>query len=73
MANRNPVPVELSGRELATVLAALRYWQLQGLMSQADAIHKIASDGGRHKPMKSDQIDRLCERINLDCETDKSF
>ena len=53
----------LEGAELATVLAALRYWQREGLMS-AGCEQDIASDGGRMEPLTEGQIDELCERLN---------
>lgn len=55
----------LNERETATVLAALRYWQREGLMS-AGAELDIANDGGRFRPMRGEEIDQLCERLNLD-------
>jgi hypothetical protein len=54
----------LDGRELATVLAALRYWQRQGLMS-AGGEHDIATDGGQLAPLTSAEIDALCARLNV--------
>jgi hypothetical protein len=56
-------------RELATILAALRFHQdenLQGGAGIADeAIKAIASDGGRLRPLTFDEVARLCERINV--------
>lgn len=54
-------------RELSTVLAALRYWQLH-LTGEApgDDFDSIASDGGTHVPLTADEIDGLCERLNTD-------
>lgn len=52
----------LSSRELATVLAALRYWQ-RDVESADEAI-----DGGEHfaetTPLSATEIDDLCERLN---------
>ena len=59
----------LSGRESATILAALRYWQREGLGSVGSE-HDIADDHGRFKPLSVADIDQLCERINL-CDRDK--
>ncbi len=53
----------LNNRELATILAALRYWQREGLMS-AGAEHDIATDGDTLREMNADEIDSLCERLN---------
>jgi hypothetical protein len=55
----------LNERELATVLAALRYWQQdlidnhEGPISQDHFTEKIT-------PLSVDEIDELCERINFD-------
>jgi hypothetical protein len=53
----------LSPRELATVLAALQYWQ-----SELAATDEII-DGGEHfsdhHPLTADEIDDLCERLNF--------
>ncbi len=51
-------------RELVTVLAALRYWQREGLMS-AGAETELASDGGKLVPLTAREIDGLCERLNF--------
>ena len=52
----------LTSRELATVLAALRYWQRD--LESADEI----IDGGEHfadqLPLTAAEIDELCERLN---------
>lgn len=50
-------------RELATVLAALRYWQREGLMS-AGHEQDVATDGGTLQPLSADEIDTLCEELN---------
>ena len=49
----------LSGRELATVLAALRSWQAD---SNNAAKHSPHFDDC--KPLAADEIDELCERLN---------
>ena len=54
----------LDSRELATVLAALRYWQREGLMS-AGVEHDIATDGDHVAPLAAAEIDTLCERLNV--------
>jgi hypothetical protein len=53
--------MKLTTRELATVLAALRYWQREGL---AIDDHDIATDGGNLKELDAEEIDDLCERLN---------
>ena len=59
----------LTKRVLATVLAALRYYQ-QGLgqlggMPPAD-VADIATDGGTCRAMDVEAIDTLCERLNTE-------
>ena len=57
--------MQLNERDLATVLAALRYWQREGWVSSGHE-HDIASNGGSLNPLTRDEIDDLCERLN--CE-----
>ena len=58
-------------RELATILAALRFHQDENLQNRSEihdeVIKDIASDGGSLKPLGFDDVNRLCEKINL-CE-----
>lgn len=54
----------LDRRERATVLAALRYWQREGLMS-AGGEHDVATDGDHLAPLTSAEIDSLCARLNV--------
>lgn len=60
--------VQLNHRELSTVLAALRYYQQQGLgdpENRPSEIHDIATDGNTVLSSLDDEdIDRLCERLN---------
>lgn len=62
--------IQLTDAELATVLAALRYWQREGLWSEGHE-HVIASNDGEVTPLDADAIDDLCERINQ-AEVDQS-
>lgn len=51
-------------RETATILAALRFWQL----AKEDAplvIINLSIDGGRLCRMQNQEIDALCERIYI--------
>lgn len=57
------LPYDLSHRELSTVLAALRYWQREGLMSAGHEVD-IATDMGTIEPLTEDEIDELCLRLN---------
>lgn len=56
-------------RELATILAALRFHQDENLRIGPDipdqAIEDIATDCGSLKPLKFDDVSRLCERMNI--------
>lgn len=54
----------MNARETATVLAALRYWQREGLQS-AGHEQDIACDGGTLTPLTAVEIDALAERINI--------
>ena len=56
-------------RELSTILAALRFHQDENLRINSDipdrVIKDIASDCGSLKPLNFDDVNRLCERINI--------
>jgi len=55
-------------RETATILAALRYWQARTLPAnpeRVEAIEEIAADGRTLDPLDEEEIDTLCEAINL--------
>jgi hypothetical protein len=52
-------------RELATVLAALRYWQ-QGLSEHGGVIPVAEHFDSTVTPLAIEEIDDLCERLN--CE-----
>ena len=64
--------LEVSDRELATILAALRYHQAENLQGKSEiadlAIREVASDSGRLRPLSFKECDRLCERINVGAE-----
>lgn len=60
---------QLTKRELATVLAALRHWQT-ALPESAGAYEDIATDGGRFEPLSVDEVDGLCMRLNLSLPND---
>lgn len=61
---------QLNARELATVLAALRYWQREGWGSSGHE-HEIASDMDTLTPLEAHEIDALCERLNCEPEEPK--
>ena len=61
-------PVLLSGRELATALAALRFFQerclADGRKNPPAEIDDIATDCGSLLPLDYGQVDDLCEKLN---------
>lgn len=67
-------PLTFTREELATVLAALRFWQAnsggemsaEGLVgSEHTTLRDIATGEGTLTPLDADEIDDLCERINV--------
>lgn len=51
-------------RQTATILAALRLWQITpDAWKRADHM-EIATDGGTLEPLDAEEIDQLCEAIN---------
>ncbi len=62
--------LNVNNRELATILAALRYWQHKGIEGPTKphclAEWDIAADNGTHIPLDANEIDALCERVNCD-------
>jgi hypothetical protein len=54
--------VAKDGRARATILAALRYWQREGLIS-AGREQDIATDSGRLPPLTAEEIEVLCAQI----------
>ncbi|HLF79729.1 MAG TPA: hypothetical protein VJB57_19785 [Dehalococcoidia bacterium] len=55
--------VELSTRETAQLLAALRNWQIDTL--NEDLVEAYAGHFEDHEPLSDDEIDELCERLNF--------
>ena len=66
----NAIALRITRRELATILAALRFHQdenLQGSPETPDQfIKEIATDGGLFKPLSFEEVGKLCERLNID-------
>jgi hypothetical protein len=56
-----PTACELDARELATVLAALRYWQEEMVPHAGPCNLTHFAD---MLPLDADEIDALCERLN---------
>jgi hypothetical protein len=55
--------VELSHRDIAQLLAALRNWQTDSL--NEDLPEAFAGHFEDHTPLEDDEIDALCERLNF--------
>ena len=58
----------MKDRELNTVLAALRLWQMQRERDITGGLAVIASNGHTQEPLNSDEIDALCERLNTEAD-----
>ena len=59
--------LNVNSRELAMILAALRYWQSNNRQNAKRAPeYDIATDSGTLQPLGNLEIDGLCERAN--CE-----
>ena len=52
--------VKLTTRERATILAALRRWHSYPAAREAD---RIATSGGKYRPLDNGEIERLCKRM----------
>lgn len=67
-----PTSLRVDRRELATILAALRFHQDENLQGSGDipdqTVGDIATDGGALKPLNFAQVERLCQRLN--CQED---
>lgn len=57
--------MNLTDRQLATVLAALRYWQRTSMVRDT-AEDDIATNGGELEPLIDSEIDDLCEALNVE-------
>ena len=55
--------LSVTPRELATILAALRLWQEQDAPPARQ--YDIATDCGEFEPLGNDEIDALCEQLNV--------
>ncbi|MCY2931089.1 MAG: hypothetical protein NTV86_16695 [Planctomycetota bacterium] len=72
MADKNKaITLRINRRELATILAALRYHQDENLQGGRDGknipdrfIRQIATDGDTLKALDFQEVDRLCRRLN---------
>jgi hypothetical protein len=55
--------IELSDREVAQVLAALRNWQTDSL--NEDLVDAFSGHFEDHEPLSDEEIEALCERLNF--------
>ena len=55
--------IELSDREIAQLLAALRNWQTDSL--NEDLVEAFAGHFEDHAALSDEEIDDLCERLNF--------
>ena len=55
--------IELSDREAAQLMAALRNWQIDAI--NEDMVEEFAGHFEDHAPLSDDEIDALCERLNF--------
>ena len=59
----------LGDDEIATLLAALRWYQHSGVAAaayQPDWLRDINTNGARFLALSDSRIDELCEKLNLD-------
>ena len=72
MNTKDSLILRVNQRELATILAALRFHQdenLQGGEAIPDkVVSDIATDGGTLQPLDFAEVEELCQRLNLDTE-----
>jgi hypothetical protein len=77
MTNPKIVPTQilvlLENREQATILAALRHYQLALTSNQTGLSEfiEIATDSGAVPPLSAEEIDDLCETVNFGTELDQ--
>ena len=75
-ATERAVDDRLTERELGTLLAALRFWQNHGPpqpnglfnrleSGEQDPLDEIRTGSGRFTPLTAEEIDGLCERLNI--------
>ena len=55
--------VELSDRDIAQLLAALRNWQLD--IEEQDLVEAFSGHFEDYEPLSDEEIDDLCERLNF--------
>ena len=64
----NHRPLAVDDRQLATILAALRFHQAENLQSGAEIpdrdIEEIATDAGKLTALDFDEVEILCQSLN---------
>lgn len=55
----------LNSHQICTIIAALRMYQCELVLGTLDEWIDIATDGGTIVPLDEDEIDALCERLNM--------
>jgi len=72
----NQRPLAVGDRQLATILAALRFHQAENLQGGAGiedrAIEEIATDAGKLTALDFDEVEGLCQMLNT-TRTSKTF
>ena len=67
--SKENIKLGVGRRELATILAALRFHQDENLQGGGEipdqAVREIATDCGQLKPLTFEEVGALCERMNL--------
>jgi hypothetical protein len=67
--SKENVTLRVSRRELATILAALRFHQDENLQGGCEildrSVREIATDCGQLKPLSFQEVSEMCERMNL--------
>jgi CHAD domain-containing protein len=65
---RDAIPLRVSARELHTILAALRCHQEAGQcrpINRSQWLEDIATNLGEVRPLDTQEIDCLCEKLNV--------
>lgn len=61
--------IDITTQERNTILAALRYYQSEGLADdpgrRSDLIHAIATGDDQDSSLDGEGIDSLCEKLNV--------
>jgi len=70
-------PLVVDDRQLATILAALRFHQVENLQGGAGiedrAIEEIATDAGKLTALNFDEVEGLCRMLNTITKTSQTF